>query len=418
MERSPRKLLPSCLAPKCWLSHIHQLHIAQRCCAQPQPSASYLPRAHGSLQRHNYGPARQAELCCAVRFLLQDGSLEHVTRQLSGRDLQQLRTTCRDLRYSEAVLSQVETVHAMGLTWFEARVDVPYLQQLRSLSTLKLQYAESLHRLHVLSVLQLRHLQLSDPVHELDVTPLEGLISLCSLTVSSELTMRNLCHLSSLSRLSALNLASAYVAPGLCHLRSLRRLRIHCDGDWVLADAASLPQLSHVELASPAALGSSEDQEALQSMRQMPALRTLIAHDGPLMPRLLQLTQISTLFLNLDHELSDELDLSSLAALSLLGLSCTDAEGRIITAPSVTRIRLEMLGNEGCVYLPCMRACRNMQYLQILAAFPICLAAEELPPQPLSIAAQIEHGKLMYDHSVKQRCQLTSRADLQHQLPW
>lgn len=355
-----------------------------------------------------------------MRFLLQDGSLEHVTRQLSGRSLQALRTTCRDLRSHDAIPRQVETLHAQGLTWFEARVHVPFLQSLRNLSTLKLQYAESLHRLHTLSCLQLRHLELSDPDYEMDLTPLEELTSLISISLSSHLRVVNLGHLEALTQLSSLDLAAKYDPPGLGlgNLQSLRKVCVHSGGDWVLAEAAGLSQLSHVELAAPAALGFPEDQEALVSMRHMPALRTLVAHDGPLMPRLLQLTQLCTLFLNLDDEPSDELNLSSMPGLKLLGLSCADAEAFTIIAPSVTSIRLQMLANEGHVYLPSMRLCCSLAYLQVIAAFPLCLAAEQLPPQRLSIAAQVHDGKLMYDHSVKSRCRLMISPDLQHDLPW
>lgn len=347
--------------------------------------------------------------------LVQDGSLQHVTSHLCGRDLQSLRTTCRALRHSDAILSTATKLSAEGLDWFNAAIDLPYLRSLPNLSTLSVCFADSLFLLHHLSGLHVRSLGVFDPANGIDLAPLAMLGSLCALELHSEAPFYCLMQLTQLTRVA---FCAGSAAPGLDRLPLLRELRA-CTLKQI-AEARVLQQLSHLEIACSSNLDAAQLDAAFGHMRHMPALRTLITHDGSIMPAALQLTQLRTLYLDLDQQDDTFLDLSvDLTALQVLGLGCEGSRSTIV-APSVTCIRLSIYRDgEGNAWLPTMTGCCQLRHIRLCVnEFPLTIDADELPPQHVRIAADVGQGKVFAEVGADKRFTLEMYDHLDHyQLP-
>ena len=350
----------------------------------------------------------QTGMCCAVRFLVADGSLERVTAHMRRKDLQSLRATCRALRHDAAVLGRLDNPRAHGLHWFEAAIHLPFLLQLPNLSRLCIYDADSLFRVHELSRLSRLQELLIYSSGMIDVTPLEQLTSLRSLELAGD-RVACLGALSRLSQLPRLNLDAETAGPGLEKLVSLRQLQL-----WHLnhtAEAVALPALSQVELGE-AGQPTLAEGEAFQNLQQMHALRALVTHGGPILTRgALQLTQLTALRLELDEE-EDRVDLTALTGLKLLDASYYYSNSAqptsTVTAPSVTCIRLRLQGEVStAVQLPKCTYCGSLSHLQLEVDFlDVIITTDGLPAQHVSIAARLLHSRLFPQWGATRRFQV------------
>ena len=318
-----------------------------------------------------------------MRTLLPEGGpLEHVTRHLHGEALQNLRSTCRDLRHHGAILGAVKELSIQGCSWIEATVDLPYLGSMHNLRRLDVYDAPSLFALHCLSTVRLQHLSVCGLPPSADLTPLRRLTTLCHLSLGglhSELFCIE--QLSGLRQLTRLAICAQISTPGIGQLVSLQRLTI--DRAGAAAEAALLPQLSHIELQCA---GPAEIAQACSDLQHLHSLRTLVADSAlngcPILLHSLQLTRLRNLFLHLAHEVSP-LDCSALPGLQLLGLSQASPDFEIVS-PSVTCIRLKGAWEA----LPSVVACASLTRLTVVGR-NLTIRAAQLPPQRVSIFAHI-----------------------------
>ena len=333
-------------------------------------------------------PARRLSWSCrAVRVLVSDGALEHVTGHLSATAIAALRTTCREMRWHAAIMSRVDCLCTEGFDWFDTTVDLPYLRRLPKLEKITIWHPDSCFCMHAFSQLQqLQHLELLEPVIPLDMRPLQDVRSLQTLYLYSCSKVHNLHRL---TQLTAMYLDADASWPGLRKLESLRRL--HAYHASHISQAAGLPHLSHVEFGDEC--DNPEVEEALQHMRHLPALRTLVVNQTPnSLTSVLRLTQLTALYMG--HSREADLDLSALAGLRLLGISSQMSFALI--CPTCTCIRLELF-TSGRTVLPSMVACGQLSRLEITAAYAVVVevTAAMLPPQPVSSLADLHRGKLL-----------------------
>lgn len=350
-----------------------------------------------------------------MRFLVPDGPLEHVTRQLQGKDLQQLRTACRDLRCHPAILTRVHEVGAEDLSWFDASVDLPWLQRLPSLITIRVAYADSVSHAHHFSGLSnLRTLCVQVKVASIDLTPLTCLRSLCVLQLFSDHKLLNLGRLAKLQRLTRLDLGAETDELQLGQLKSLMRLGVSETAH--VAEAVDLTLLTRLDLMEGCPITSAMP-EALQHMQGMQALRTLVAHDGleSCMPACLQLTRLRTLFFDVTI-VGLRLDFTSLPSLKLLALWLYTVPKEVI-APSITCLRLHFCKCD-VTRAPSIVACGNLARLEAtLEGSEVMVSEQHLPAQTISIRAMVGRGSHLWGQlGVEHRWQLELGHDSDHYL--
>lgn len=275
---------------------------------------------------HTPCPICQYGSCYTVRFLVPHGPLEHMTAHLRPHELQSTSRTCQDLR--QAVLFQVERLCARGTHWFDAALDIPVLQRLPNLHTLRFKDLHTCFKLRSLSSLMQLHAYHAE------------------------------------------HLAEAAALPHLAHL-----------------EFVETSMVEQSEIYSRYACRMAEHLQQMHALRFV-VMRDKLGIDFA--PQLMQLRTLFLAFWT-PEEWTLDLS-SSLVALQLLGLTCHEEpyEDSVI-APSCTCIKLHVgLTYEGRSYDSPARAeapnlvhCHSLEHLQVTTGITIDIevAVEKLLPQ-------------------------------------
>ena len=244
--------------------------------------------------------------------------LHHVAVHLQGSELQSLRTSCRALRHSAAILDCVAKVEAPDGHVPETELDLAFLEKLSSLRCLRFHSCPSLFWLYRLSCLQ--HLQ----AVQLDWMAIADLMPLCCVSRLRELLLADVqqyLNLGTLTQLSSLRLVYTPCTPQVFDLTSLTRLELN-EVD-TLAGITALQQLHTLELTHSATLELAPDRAAamLHDVRQLQGLRALTL-GWPAPPAVTSLTQLTALALARHQAL---LALTPLPSLRFLGLAHSES---------------------------------------------------------------------------------------------
>ena len=325
--------------------------------------------------------------------------LHHVAAHLQGKSLQNLRSACRALRHSAAILDQVtEACGALP----EHAVDQSFLTRLGSLRSLTFSWCSSLSHLNHLSRLQRLEEVRLDFVLVADLAPLACLAGLRNV----ELVMVDqYVNVGQLSQLSSLRLIAMDTMPEVFSLTSLTRLQIS-DAQHVSC-LPSLQQLHFVELGQGSVCTAADN--VAQLLQQLPRLLEL-SLNGVRLAGLASLVRLTALHFTCPP---DEVSLTELTALRFLTLTLYH-ESPLVCAPSVRVILLdvsEQLQTTLNAELPDLSTCHSLRHLLIRVGdqdfgFRMVLAANKLPPQTIRTSFQCGPSQLFPEFGLEACVQL------------
>ena len=342
--------------------------------------------------------------------------LHHIVGHLQGYERQRLRSTCRTLRESQAILDSFESACA---TASPGPDDKAFLTRLRYLTSVHLESPTSLFPLHCLGRLHTLRIE-NYSAHALDLMPLTCLPVLRGLSLYDRQPVLHLGLLTQLVELEILHGCSASWQD-ILQLTSLQELRTDPP-----PDAATLAPLQRLTLLGWRTnnWGLSASSPLFQSACQLPALGALsLDADSDAFHNVAStLTALYKLTaLQLDSRSGRVPDgicnLSILSRLQSLSLVNFNGCPRFL-CPSITALHLEGIGEEGLGKywpLPELVRCTNLVHLALDLHHKVVLEASRLPLQCIIVSIgndNYDPGRLFFGTGLHLRLQVVRRASL------
>ena len=332
---------------------------------------------------------------------LGDDVVELVAAHLDADDKVALRSTCRALRQSPAILASITHATVCGKAY---DIDLSFvgrhMRGLRDLSLHSSRLAPLASLVPHLLGLNLRCIYLDHYYYPDEVYDLKPLGSVASLR-EAQLSVLEHVNLGALTQLDRLELL---VTPGtaeLSKLTSLRSLDFTDEGDaWHLSSLQGLTRLEYG--LHEAEWGAGSLEAASEALMHMPNLRVLETPlDGEwalpsVVEQLSRLTQLSALCLHYfdPDAVGGRLDLTALS-LQRLGLKYFQGELAVVS-PSLTCLfldtRLHTRDRETQV-LPDLSGCNSLQLILLVLSWApeeFRVTPDRLPMQRLTLRVQSE----------------------------